>query len=198
MEVGAHYSPSTHHAASTKHDLSRDRLKRGQCPDCGIQTHKKSFFRGDVPINDEFVLNGRCLACKPLPLGGSSPTSVAPAAAIPPAASSQGNGIEGGDGDEDRNEQVDDPEPGVAASGADVHPPWWKRYKQRVIGVLALVSIGTIAIILGVKLWADPPKKCFNDRDELRSAVERYIEDEDCANNSECQVGQTYGWPMNS
>ncbi|KAL7528807.1 hypothetical protein ACHAXR_002647 [Thalassiosira sp. AJA248-18] len=263
MEVGAHYSPSTHHAASTPHDLSRDSIKQGQCPVCHQQTYKKSITGSNIPITNKFVLNGRCLVCKPLPLGGSLPTSVAPAAAAPsssndflpdgadptsptpapnstesendpPAASSQGNDIEGGD--DDHKEQVNDPEPGAATSGADVHPPWWKRHKQRVIGVSALVSIGTIAAILGVILGGGPDpdnedappststtftppslpsppplpppsppptpfpttQKCFNDRDELRSAVERYIEDEDCANNSECQVGQEYGWPMNS
>ena len=39
--------------------------------------------------------------------------------------------------------------------------------------------------------------KCFADKDELQSAVDDYM-NEDCSNNNDCDVAQTYGWPMNS
>ena len=40
--------------------------------------------------------------------------------------------------------------------------------------------------------------KCFDDRDELRSAITDYI-DGDCGNSfSNCEVSETYGSPLNS
>lgn len=38
---------------------------------------------------------------------------------------------------------------------------------------------------------------CFLDREELKTAVDKYIA-EDCADNSTCAVGEAYGWPMNA
>ena len=43
----------------------------------------------------------------------------------------------------------------------------------------------------------EPTVPCFVDRDELKTAVDIYV-NTNCANNSNCIVGQTYGWPMNS
>ena len=39
--------------------------------------------------------------------------------------------------------------------------------------------------------------KCFAARTELTTAINRY-DNEDCASDSRCEVGQQYGWPMNS
>ena len=40
--------------------------------------------------------------------------------------------------------------------------------------------------------------KCFDDGDELKSAIEQYI-DGDCGNSfSNCEVSETYGSPINS
>ena len=99
------YAPATHEAQSTEYDERRDRNKQGRCSDCGIQTYKKPLGRDFVPINNEYVLNGRCLVCKPLG------TSAAPARPVkstteadnaPPAVSTnhgQHSDIEGGNGE---------------------------------------------------------------------------------------------------
>ena len=45
------------------------------------------------------------------------------------------------------------------------------------------------------------PGQCFGSglsgRTELKTAVDNYVSQE-CANDSNCNVGQIYGWPMNS
>jgi len=38
--------------------------------------------------------------------------------------------------------------------------------------------------------------KCFADKSELKAAVDQYVDEEDCANNDGCAVGQMYGWPI--
>lgn len=38
---------------------------------------------------------------------------------------------------------------------------------------------------------------CFSNRNELVTAVQRYIVEEDYKNDDECNVGKIYGWPMN-
>ena len=57
------------------------------------------------------------------------------------------------------------------------------QYLQSVILLLASINIVTA-------------EKCFQDRDELKLAVDVFI-DGDCT-NSDCNVTKTYGYPMNS
>mmetsp|Transcript_14573 Transcript_14573/g.26315 ORF Transcript_14573/g.26315 Transcript_14573/m.26315 type:complete len:374 (-) Transcript_14573:173-1294(-) len=52
--------------------------------------------------------------------------------------------------------------------------------------------------IEGMEDIAAAANPCFANRNELKGAVDRYIDEEDCANNNECDVGKTYGWPINS
>lgn len=73
--------------APNEFELSRDRLKRGQCPVCGLQTYEivnQGFFRGTklVPLTNKFVLSGRCLLCNPFHAVGIVP-SVAALPAVP-------------------------------------------------------------------------------------------------------------------
>ena len=43
-------------------------LRDGRCLTCGIQTHNiDEVTSRRSPINDEFILEGRCLLCQPLP-----------------------------------------------------------------------------------------------------------------------------------
>ena len=58
--------------------------------------------------------------------------------------------------------------------------------------VIACLLIGSPSII---QLAA--AAECFADRAELKTAVDQYVS-QNCANNSNCNVGQTYGYPMNS
>lgn len=71
------YAPTnaTYNPPATEVELRRDRLKCGQCPDCGLQTHdfvKKGLFGFggtiSVPLTNINVTSGRCLKCKPLDL----------------------------------------------------------------------------------------------------------------------------------
>ena len=46
----------------------KHRIKLGQCPSCGIQTHEISggvFNKKHLPLSNEHVLAGRCLLCNP-------------------------------------------------------------------------------------------------------------------------------------
>ena len=40
--------------------------------------------------------------------------------------------------------------------------------------------------------------KCFADKSELQAAVNKYIDNDDCANNNHCEVGQAYGHPIDT
>jgi len=40
--------------------------------------------------------------------------------------------------------------------------------------------------------------KCFIDRDELKEAVDQYIEEDCDVDEKKCEVGKEYGWPINS
>jgi hypothetical protein len=67
------YAPTktTFHAPANEYELKRDREKHGRCANCAMQTHE---IHGDlcgvrktlVPITNDNVLSGRCLACNPL------------------------------------------------------------------------------------------------------------------------------------
>ena len=79
--------------------------------------------------------------------------------------------------------------------------PWWKQKHVLVIGIVVLVIILVVAIVLGVTL-SSSNNNCFNADDGgqfgiLYSAVRSYVS-QDCANNKECDIGQKYGWPLNS
>ena len=59
------------------------------------------------------------------------------------------------------------------------------------------------ALLLLLYLGSNPsyvaiaaPNKCFSDRDELKSAVNAYIGEDNCTANDQCAVAQTYGWPI--
>ena len=138
------YAPATHEAQSTEYDERRDRNKQGRCSDCGIQTYKKSLGRDFIPINNEYVTFGRCLACKPL---GTSAAPACPAKSTteadnaPPAVSTdhgQHSDIEGGNG-----------EPSAVPSVLDS----WRR-KPRWVWVVggALVSIFLAVVAIPVSL----------------------------------------------
>ena len=50
-----------------KNNVGAKRLKRGECPTCGTQTHKVSFLGKNKPLTVEGqVYKGRCLICHPL------------------------------------------------------------------------------------------------------------------------------------
>jgi len=60
-------------------------IKRGCCPDCGMQTHKVSGVMGRFkkryrPLHNQDVLNGRCLICNPkdVAVGDDRPHPSAP------------------------------------------------------------------------------------------------------------------------
>ena len=96
--------------------------------------------------------------------------------------------------------------------------PWWKRHQKFLFGIV-IVLVGALAIALGVSLSRPSPETtatnnfivpaapvsltpCFNADDGgldgvLYKAVRAYV-GQDCANNEECDIAQTYGWPMNS
>jgi len=67
MEVSASYSPHTHQAAVNDATVNLERVKRGQCPADGNQTHRVGccgLMR--TPLNiDALVHNGVCLLCHP-------------------------------------------------------------------------------------------------------------------------------------
>jgi len=83
--------------------------------------------------------------------------------------------------------------------------PWWKQKRVLVIiGIVVVVIIVVVAIVLGVTLSTsnNNSSKCFGPDDGgrdgiLYNAVRTYVS-QDCANNKECEIAQTYGWPMNS
>ena len=79
---------------------------------------------------------------------------------------------------------------------------WWKRHQKFLIDglVLALIVAVVVATVLGVTFNLQPNtdgSNCFPDGAELKIAVRAYV-NQDCSNNEECDIGQTYGWPMNS
>jgi len=105
--------------------------------------------------------------------------------------------------------------------------PWWKQKRTRILIGAVLAIVGALAIALGVSLssqsnnvgfesestnstviFATPPPtppityECFDADDGgengiLSYAVRAYVS-QDCANNEDCLIGQTYGWPINS
>jgi len=105
--------------------------------------------------------------------------------------------------------------------------PWWKQKRTRILIGVVLAIVGALAIALGVSLssqsnnvgfesestnstviFATPPPtppityECFDADDGgengiLSYAVRAYVS-QDCANNEDCLIGQTYGWPINS
>jgi len=60
-------TPSTNNSARDANEVSY-RLKKGQCSNCGMQTHKLVgvLMKSRRPLSNEFVLNGRCLICNPI------------------------------------------------------------------------------------------------------------------------------------
>mmetsp|Transcript_10212 Transcript_10212/g.22126 ORF Transcript_10212/g.22126 Transcript_10212/m.22126 type:complete len:239 (-) Transcript_10212:477-1193(-) len=58
-----------------------------------------------------------------------------------------------------------------------------------------------IALLSSCFAFASEENRRFSERDELKDAVEQYIEDVACIYSTDgngCDVGQTYGWPMNT
>ena len=116
--------------------------------------------------------------------------------------------LNGGDGDEEQQDNTD-----ISQNYSELVPvsPWWKQKHVLVINSVALVIILVVAIVLGVTLSSSNNNKsssssnnysCFDAYDgglsgALYFAVRAYV-DQDCANNTKCGIGQTYGWPMNS
>ena len=119
------------------------------------------------------------------------------------------------------NEEADAPETtdnNTNQTSAAEEEPWWKQKRVLIIGLTVLVIIVVVAIVLGVTLSSSSNNNnninndnsssnsnnysCFNADDGgefgiLYNAVRAYV-DQDCVNNQECDIGQTYGWPMNS
>ena len=60
-----------------------------------------------------------------------------------------------------------------------------------VLSILATI-LGDPAFVT----FVSAANKCFADKSELKAAVDQYIDEEDCANNDGCAVGQIYGWPI--
>ena len=74
---------------------------------------------------------------------------------------------------------------------------WWKRHQKFLIGglVLALIVAVVVATVLGVTFNLQQNtdgSNCFPDGAELKIAVRAYV-NQDCSNNEECDIGQTYG-----
>ena len=63
--------------------------------------------------------------------------------------------------------------------------------------LLLLVVVACLVIGSPSFLHLAAAAECFADRAELKTAVDQYVS-QNCANNSNCNVGQIYGWPMNS
>ena len=82
------YSPSTHHHTPpvSEHEINQFRIEKGQCPKCGLQTHKlrSSLIRGkkSIPLTNDNVLSGRCLDCNPMRTTSPAATAAPPQAAL--------------------------------------------------------------------------------------------------------------------
>ena len=63
--------------------------------------------------------------------------------------------------------------------------------------LLLLVVVACLLIGSPSFLHLAAAAECFADRAELKTAVDQYVS-QNCANNSNCNVGQIYGYPMNS
>jgi surface protein len=83
--------------------------------------------------------------------------------------------------------------------------PWWKqRPLMCATSLLIIVVITAVAITSSnnsdIDLSPETQRICFTDRDELKSAVDEYI-DTDCGHgvrSASCEViAQKYGWPIN-
>ncbi|KAL7425433.1 hypothetical protein ACHAXH_000013, partial [Discostella pseudostelligera] len=59
------------------------------------------------------------------------------------------------------------------------------------------VAVNTASSTTTTTTTTTPPQTCFANRDELLSAIDRYVT-EKCHSISSCDVGKEYGWPMNS
>ena len=90
--------------------------------------------------------------------------------------------------------------------------PWWKQKRTRILIGLVIVLVGALAIALGISLSQSnipeqqsvisPPTitttyECFDAGDGgrngfLSAAVRSYVS-QDCSNNKDCEIGQTYG-----
>mmetsp|Transcript_23107 Transcript_23107/g.48338 ORF Transcript_23107/g.48338 Transcript_23107/m.48338 type:complete len:219 (-) Transcript_23107:88-744(-) len=70
--VGVDIGPTwiTHKPPSNEIDIKLERIKKGECAECGMKTHniaKMSNTR--KPLTNDSVLDGRCLVCKPIVVG---------------------------------------------------------------------------------------------------------------------------------
>ena len=102
-----------------------------------------------------------------------------------------------------------------------VRPSWWKRQPKYAMSIFLIVSAAVVAVVSVPSILlsaarnrepdfedtiSDLPVKqrvCstnqteFINRTELITAIDQYIE-QDCSHISTCDVGEKYGWPMNS
>jgi len=66
------FAPATHHAPATEHEKLREWIKNGQCPNCGLRTHKLNCItKAKTALAHDDVFRGRCLKCKPLLWAGN-------------------------------------------------------------------------------------------------------------------------------
>ena len=83
--------------------------------------------------------------------------------------------------------------------------PWWKRplaLKRRTKILFGGLVVLALIVAVAVLLFFHFKKTCFGADDGgyqgiLYFAIRDYVR-QDCANNKECDIGQKYGWPMNS
>jgi surface protein len=82
--------------------------------------------------------------------------------------------------------------------------PLWRKV---VITLAAVLVAGVVAGIVALVMYkvplpttttTTPQYPCFVDRNELDSAIERYLITEDCRGNNNCAVGKEYGFPINT
>ena len=84
IEAGFHHHH--HRAESTPSDVQIKRIRLGQCPRCGIQTHKVTMlgFGSPKPLTSvPDILSGRCMRCYPISKEGKDNNSESASSTVP-------------------------------------------------------------------------------------------------------------------
>ena len=71
MQDGATSNPKIKSGSTSSNGGSREmansRIERGECPDCGLKTHRIGRFKKPKPLTvPGYVMNGLCLLCNPI------------------------------------------------------------------------------------------------------------------------------------
>ena len=91
--------------------------------------------------------------------------------------------------------------------------PWWKQRRTKVFMVIICLLLAALALSVGLGVSSSsssasipptispskPSYRCFADRNELKTVVDRYVKDGCDAVATLCKdLSDTYGWPMGS